>query len=360
MTKKAISAVILAVLTVFTAAILSSCGGEAYAVKYGSFRVTEGEYNYWLSTLKAQVLSTYNDGKSNSDFWDTEYSDGRDYAEIFSERILQQIKSIPVILSLYDEYGLSLNDSVYDAIDEDIDEKAYYVGSMDEIDNELAEYGINVDVLREIYVTQAKMSMVRDHFSDLTQADLSEYFSKNYRAAKLIAIYTGIDFARDSDGGILYDENGNAVTISLDEYEKGQKLKLVDAVLAALDAGADVDECIAEFSEADYSDYPRGFFLSEKDAPDFGADIVGALFSLDVGKAKSVTDGTVTFIVYRAELPEYSSLTSNEKSLLSGLADNAVDDLIDAAVAERIDGVEVNGEIIEKYDIRKVKKNSYY
>lgn len=361
MTKK-VTAILLAL---FALTALCACTSENAAMTYKDQAITRSEYSYWFSTLKSQVYSKFLSdekfaGMPEADRWNTEFADGVTYADHFTEIVNEQIATVAVAKSLFDEYGLSLDDSVYESIDSDIAEKVEYSNGEDNVNDELSYYGLDLDALRDVYVTKAKISLVREKIGELEDGDLSAYFAENYRAVKLIAIYTGVDFVRDPDGNIMYDEEGKARTFTLDEQTKGQKIKLVDAVLEALRSGADVDECIDEFSEADYSDSPRGFFISKNDADSFGEQVVDAAFSLEIGEAAAVSDSEITFIVCRVELPDYSDLTKDEMVKTASIVEYAENEKVNKVFEPLVKDVITDTSITDDFDIRTAHRNSYY
>ncbi|MBQ4054757.1 MAG: hypothetical protein IJD17_03505 [Clostridia bacterium] len=360
--KKAVFLVLCAILLF----AFASCGEQEFVLKYDGRIMTKPEYSYWFSTIKTQMVSAYNNGIDSDEFWATELEDGLTYKDVLTDSVHTQISSILVSCALFDEYGLELDDDTVASIDADILDKEDYIGDRIEMNAELARLGLNVDVLREVYINAAKVSAVREYLygSNGTEApgddDIEAYFAENYRAAKLIVIYSGIEIVTDDDGNYVYDEEGNVETVELNEEQKAIKAELVTAVKEALDAGADIDECIAEFSEIDYSEYPNGFFISESDSASYGSDVVDALWSMDVGGNAIVSDDVMTFIVYRDVLPEYKNLNATEKTLVSDMEDLLINQLINEKFRPLIEKIEENEELLSDFDIRTAHMNSYY
>lgn len=361
--KNKVVAIILAFVMIL---MLASCQNGEYAMKYEKTTMSKSEYSYWFSTLKTQMLASYNSGIDSDEFWNTETEDGLTYEEILTDSIKTQISSILISVSLFDKYGLELDDETINAIDADIADKEDYIGSRSEMNAELAKLGLNIDVLRDVYINSAKVSAVREYLygedgiNAPSDSDIEAYFAENYRAIKMIIVYTGIEITTDDDGNYVYDEEGNVETVALDDEQKAIKAELVDTIIAALESGADIDECVAEFSEVDYSEYPNGFFISKTDSASYGSDVVDAAWNMEIGEVRSVADDVMTFILYRDELPEYANLDSTEQTPVSDMETNMVNELINEMYAPLIKETEENEEIISEFDIREAHMNSYY
>ena len=360
MKKRFISAVVFLLIA---AAFVTSCAKDENdpkkaAMTYKDVYMSEAEYSYWFSTLKAGIVAQY--GSADGSFWDTETRDGVKYSDLVGEKINGQIMTILIASELFDEYGLTLPDGTDDAIDYDIAEKEDFAGGRANLEKDLAEFGMTVDDLKQVYLTQARISQFRSYFASTVADKLEDYYKENYRAVKVILIYTGISFVTDVDGNYVYNGDGTVKTLTLDEFQKKQKRELVDTVAEALKNGADVDECVAEFSEKDYSGYPNGLLISRGDAAEYGEDVIDAVFSLEEGEVGTVEDTLMTFIIYRSKLPELSSLTDVELGMLSGIADDMVDAEIDALFTGLAADVKINENVTGKYDVRTVRKNSYY
>ncbi len=360
--KKTVS-LILCVIMLFA---LASCGEKEFAIKYKDTYMSKAEYSYWFSTLKTQMVTAYNNGIDSDEFWDTETEDGLTYEDILCDSIHTQIASVLVSCQLFDEYGLKLDEDTIAAIDADIADKEDHIGSRIEMNAELARLGLNVDVLRNVYLNAAKVNAVREHLYGTggseapAKSEIEAYFAENYRAVKMIIVYTGIEIKTDDEGNYVYDEEGELETIELDEAQKTLKAELVNTVVSALEAGADIDECVAEFSEVDYSEYPNGFFINKNDSASYGSDVVDAAWSMEIGDVACVKDDVMTFILYRDELPEYSKLGSSEKPLVSNMESNMINELINAKYEPMIAEVEKDEEILADFDIRLAHMNSYY
>ncbi len=359
---------ILLILCICLCLSFCACGSvdEKTIMSYKGADASESLYSYWMSTYKSNFLYYYNDGIDSDEFWDTLISDDQTYEEYVVNWIDTEMQYRTVALYLFDEYKLSLSDAVIAEIDADIAEKIEYAGSREAINTDLAKLGMNLDMLRSVYIDNAKYDAVYEYLYGTggkeapTDKERAEYFKNNYYCLKYITIYSGANLKTDENGNYVYDEEGQIELVRLTEEEKAVKQQLIDTVVAGVSAGGDFDEYIKEFSEVDYSDYPEGFFVSENDYSRFGSDIVKAATELKVGEIRTVSDENVTYIIKKCELPEYTSLTSGNKSQLENM-DNYI---IRKKYTEKFDGyigdIVINTELKDSYDIRKVSENSYF
>ena len=353
----------LSALLLFSLGCLKS--SEKPAMTYKNTAFPESSYSYWLSTYKYNFLYNFNSGSDDEDFWDSKVSDNQTYEDYINESILNDIKCRTVALRLFDEYGLQLTEDEIAKIDGDIADKIEYYGSREEINTKLAKMNLNIDLLRDVYIKNAEYDKVNDYlFGDNginkpTEEELKEYYNDNFVCVKFITIYSGVMLNQDEFGNYEYDEDGKIKYTELTEDEKKLKSELIDTVMTSLEAGANIDECIKEFSDIDYSDSPNGFLISENDVKKYGSDIIKTAFSLETGKCAKVSDDSMTYIVYKCELPEYSALSAQNKEECE-LQTYCTGKKYKEFFAEYISDVVVNEDVISKYSIRTATKNAYF
>ncbi len=333
---------------------------------YKDVSATESLYSYWMSTYKSNFLYYYNEGIDSAEFWDTLISDDQTYEEYIVEWINDEMKHRTVALWMFDDYGLEVPSSKLDQIEADISEKIEYEGTREELNKRLAKLNMNIDMLRQVYIDNAKYDILYEYLYGSSgvnapgDKDRASYFKENYYCLKYITIYSGANLKTDTQGNYVYDEDGNIELVRLTEEEKAVKQQIIDTVVAGLEAGGDFDEYSKEFSEVDYSDYPNGFFVSENDYSRFGSDIVKAALELNEGEIREVSDDNVTYIIKKIKLPQYSELESADKEQLKSMDDYIVRELYIKDFEGYIENVEVNDTLLEKYNIRTISENSYF
>ncbi len=362
---KRITLIILCICICLSLCACRGAEGEAI-MSYKGTKATESLYSYWMSTYKSNFLYYYNDGIDSDEFWDTLISDDQTYEEYVVNWIDTEMQYRTVALWLFDEYKLTLSEEVIADIDADIDEKIEYAGSREAINTDLAKLGMNIDMLREVYIDNAKYDAVYEYLygTDGKEApddeERAEYFNGNYYCLKYITIYSGANLMTDDSGNYVYDEDGQIELVKLTEEEKQIKQQLIATIEAGVEAGGDFDEYITEFSEVDYSDYPNGFFVSENDYSRFGSDIIKAATELEVGGVRTVSDENVTYIIKKCELPEYTSLTSADKDQLTDMDNYIIREKYTEKFDSYTDDIVINTELKDSYDIRKASENSYF
>lgn len=358
----------LLILCICLCVSLCACtGAEGKAImSYKGAKATESLYSYWMSTYKSNFLYYYNDGIDSDEFWDTLISDDQSYEEYVVNWIDTEMQYRTVALWLFDEYKLKLSDTKIAEIDADIAEKIEYAGTREQINTELSKLGMNLDMLREVYIANAKYDAVYEYLYGAggkeapTDSERAEYYNDNYYCLKYITIYSGASLKTDESGNYVYDDDGQIELVRLTEDEKKVKQQLIDTVVAGVTAGGDFDQYIKEFSEVDYSDYPDGFLVSENDYSRFGSDIVKAATELKVGEIRTVSDENVTYIIQKCALTEYTSLTQNNKNQLENMDDYIVREKYTEKFDAYAKDVVVNTDLKDSYNIRKVSENSYF
>ncbi len=335
-------------------------------MEYKDVQVSQSLYSYWLSTYKSSFLYAYNEGIDSDEFWDTLISDDMTYEEYITDWVNTEMKYRTVAIKLFDEYDLELSEKDIDSISKDIDEKIEYAGSREALNRELAEMGMNIDMLREVYIANQKYDRVYAYLygsggKELpNEKELASYFADNYYCLKYITIYSGAVPVTDENGNYVYAEDGTIELQMLTDEEKAAKQEVIDLIVDGIEAGGDFEEYISEFSEVDYSRYPNGFFVSANDYSTYGSDIINAAVELGIGEVKTLSDENVTYILKKYELPAYASLSSTEKDNLQSLSEQVIREKYVEKFDELAQDVSVNEELTGMFSIRQVSENSYF
>ncbi|MBQ7153421.1 MAG: hypothetical protein IJR83_05740 [Clostridia bacterium] len=215
----------IALLTAFALAVLlllcslSGCvSSTSTLMSLGKSTISVNTYELLLSRLKGNLAYSVRTqtGYSVTDesFWNMTISmDGTTYNQYFSQAVLNNLKQYLVTLYLFDEeYGLTLPDSYYKSIDEDMQERIDYDanGSKSTFNRILADYGVNYDMLRDIYIMEAKLEYLKQHLygaraSLVATSAKDEFYQSNFVCFKQIflANYKYIP-ERDGDGNVIY------------------------------------------------------------------------------------------------------------------------------------------------------------
>ena len=159
-----ILSVILCLAILVGAVAMTACSKRGTTLlELNGYTISTNQYQLLLSRVKA---SLYYAGYSvdSSTFWDMVIdSEGNTYDQYFRNAALNDAKRYLAAAVIFDEEGLVLPQSYKDAIDEDINEYIRDAGSKSALNNALSAYGVNVDMLRDLYELEAKYAYLQAH-----------------------------------------------------------------------------------------------------------------------------------------------------------------------------------------------------
>lgn len=357
--KKTAVLICVVLLVSLLAGACASAGGET-ALEYKGYKISGAMYGYWAARFKKNIVYSYNSNKDTAEFWSSEVADGLTAEEYFTDIVNDQIYKYCIGQQLFDEYGLKLDSNIKEAIDEDIEEKIEYYGSRAELNSALAEWGLNINLLRDIYICEEKLGAVFRYLygeggpEALSGEDYIKYFKDNYWHIKYIVIYT-TKLVTDSKGNYKYDSDGTLLTEDLTEEELAAKLAKADEALQKARAGEDFDELIKTYSEYDTSAYPNGFYLSVNEISTYGSGIISALPGMQIGDVARVDEESAIYIIKKLELPDWSALGESELVQLGDLEEYAKSEAFDAKMSALFPDVKVYSEILDKYKLSEIQ-----
>ncbi len=318
-------------------------------------------YRLWLSRIKG------NYGGSDSTVWDQISDDGRSYNEIFTGFVKQNAMTLLCVLREFDALKLKLPQSEIDSIDSTMKtilrERAD--GDKAALNSELAQYGVNYDILREVYIIEAKMSYLRDYLygaggtEPISDNVKNEYYNNNYARIKQIFFYTANKPVTDDEGNYVYNESGYVETRDYTEQELTEQKKKASSVMTSLTAGQDFDLLMASQNEDDAAKtYPNGYYITK--ASQYVKEVVDAAFSLDEGEFIMVESEYGIHIVKRLPLEENGyNLVSNE-DFFSDFDENLTTEAFTARLSKYESDIKFNEELISKYDVKSSVANTTY
>ena len=314
------------------------------------YKISENIYQLMLTQQKGKmayaIYSEYGDYNSEK-FWGmtidmTSQITNEDY---YNKAILDRAKNFLCALKLYDElestksdfnmpdtYLSNIENAIKDFVEYDAD------GSKTKLNNILSQYGINMNMLEEYLVMEAKAAYVVDYLygsdgSKIGGAVKNEYFKNNYVACKQIIIQkyyyiyetdednneiyydmesgkiiydTSAIPAIDADGKYIKDKDGNQIYYNKDgsiayDKENGQRKPVTDSVSGEAVYKMLDDETIAALKEKAQD------ILAEADEKGInGFDVLRRKYSDDYD-VNDKTDG----VMYYATNVSYSSITAD-------------------------------------------------
>ncbi len=210
----------LTLLLLCVLSVLASCSGAKgkKMITYGSGAITVNEYELLLSRMKGTVARVNNNAAKDS-FWDTTIGlDGTTYNDYFTAQVLDTAKTYAIALDLFEENELELPKSAIEKIDKEMDGLLNGTdgdGSMAQLNQLLSQYGMSYEMLREFYITEAKVDYLRTYLygegaSKIGANVKEEYMQENYVCFKQIflASYRYV-YEKDAYGNTIYfDDDG--------------------------------------------------------------------------------------------------------------------------------------------------------
>ena len=221
MSKKIISLLLVCVMLV-SAISLVSCGSKkVMKIEDSKISVSVYEVEFFMTRMKG-LLQNYGYNVSSSAWWGTIMnSQGLTVDEYYKTRTLKDVSQYMIAQYLFDKEGLEISKEEKKQIDDAIDVLIELAGSKNSLNAVLAEYGVNVNILRDIYIGELKMDKVKEYFfgTDGLKAENGEtrkheFLKGNYACYKqvfLAAYY--YETVTDKNGDTIYytDEKANKI-----------------------------------------------------------------------------------------------------------------------------------------------------
>ena len=208
-------------------------------ITYEDKTLSVNVYEFLLSRMKG-TLAYYGYEVDKPSFWKTVVSleDGTTYNDYFRATIMQQAVYYVIADKMFDENNLTLTDAQEKKIDDLLSAYVKKAGSKSKLNEELKNYGVNYEILREVLILEAKIELLKNHHygekgEKIDTEIKEEYFNENYVAFKQIFLAT-YEYVTDKDrfGDTVYytDEKHKAISYDTtngktqtDEYGKTVK-----------------------------------------------------------------------------------------------------------------------------------------
>ena len=208
--------------------LLAACSDNTI-MELGDKKISTNIYEFLLSRMKGSFYSMGYDVTSES-FWNMVFSiNGMTYGEYFKAQVLEQTYTYLVTEFLFDKEGLTLPDETLKTIDTLMDKLVERAGSKNKLNSDLASYGVNYNMLKEIYTIEAKMLYLKEYYygenaEKISREDKDAYYNENYVCFKQVLL-AGYFYACDTEDGNLdgtpvYYTSSKADEIAYDK-EKG-------------------------------------------------------------------------------------------------------------------------------------------
>ncbi len=346
-------------LTVF----LTGCGGSAgdAVMTYGDSVITENVFRYYLSYYKNIYLKTYNDMKDTAAYYDTVMPDGRTAEQVLFDMTIENVQMTLVCMELFQKEGLSISEALREDIDYYLADLVteYAGGDKKSLNAELAQYGVNLDMLADIYVDQEKSGFLFDYYYGeggvvgLTDEEKDAWYRDNYSHVVHLYINDAYYYPVNEAGFTQTDENGNPISAPLTEEMQAEKQMTIDAIDASLAAGSDFIDVYNTFSEDKY--YQNGYYLTR--ATNFVPEVVDAAFTLDEGEWTKLTSSQGTHYVLRLALDDKAWEDEANADFFASFETDLSSDKFMTAIREHLPQVWVAREALSKYSVEESPVN---
>ena len=220
--KKTIKIIAFFLCLVICVPLFTSCEAKTL-ITYEDKTLSVNVYEFLLSRMKG-TLAYYGYEVDKSSFWKTVVSleDGTTYNDYFRATIMQQAVYYVIADRMFDENNLTLTDEHEKRIDDLMSAYVKKAGSKSKLNEELKEYGVNYEILREVLVLEAKIELLKDHLygksgERIDTAIKEEYFKENYVAFKQIFIATYEYVPYKEAGEIVYFTDDTYKAIAYDK-----------------------------------------------------------------------------------------------------------------------------------------------
>ncbi|CDE03160.1 ppiC-type peptidyl-prolyl cis-trans isomerase [Anaerotruncus sp. CAG:390] len=385
---------ICAALTALLLALIQlvSCSSLGTPVMtLGKTEITGSMIEFWMSRYKAQFEYSYGQslktayGLSSVDsIWKVKVKDdsAETYDDMFSSYIFDNAKTYLCALYLFDQFGLKLPDSTVKKTDETINEYVTNLadGSKSEFNAILAAYGINMKILRKLYLADEKVSYLREYLfgsngtEPITTQQIEDYYQKNYVRMKQICVFINQRPKQNEDGTYVTDSSGKTQYTTMTADENAAARTKIEEALAKIDGGEDFEKALSEYDENKADDgYKNGIYMSAESS--FGNDedlqkIYETLCEMKVGEVRELELSNSLHIIKKYELDTgayakaensdfflFNDGSGSYQTLQQYVKTPLFLDYIKGKLDEFSADIKIDEEALSQYRISKVKSN---
>ena len=230
--RRALPALLLcaALLAAFCAGALTGCASADLGkplLKLDGQEISENMVQLLMARVKGNLASNgYSVSKDS--FWDQVVSvNGTRYDEYTRQLVLHTAKEYLAGVVLFEEKGLTLPQATLDRIDQEIQDMTDAAGSVTALNKTLASFGVNVDILRALYIIEAKNTALKASLygtdgSLISASAKQEYLNDNALAFRQILLrsYRYLYVTDGNGDDVYYLPNENNEKVSNIAYDK--------------------------------------------------------------------------------------------------------------------------------------------
>ncbi len=350
------------------AGALSGCSHDTSAtvMTLGDAKVTANMYHYWASSSKGDFLYSYSDVKNTDEYWSSELVGGMTAAEYLDSVVLEKVKMNLVAMKLFDDYGLKLTSKQEQSIGDYISDlvKEYADGSKNMLNTALSEYGVNIDILKQIYIEEAKSTLLYQYLygddgqTAITDEEKEEYYQDNFVHFQMIFINNAYKYKTDSKGDYTTNDDGTYATEKLSESEAAEKNAAVAKVKSALEQGEDFDALYSEYSEL--TSYANGLYFNRTGSFSESVyyDIISAVDAIEEGQWTAVeNDEYGAYIMKKLPLDKGAWSSEENSDFFSSFDTDVGDQVFRYFLRGYYDDITIDEEAIKEFSVSDVTPN---
>jgi hypothetical protein len=220
--------VVLCLALMVGAVAMTACAKKSPALlELDGHKITVNQYQFFLSRVKGSLHYTgYN--VESADFWNMIIDDQNNtYDDYFRNAVLDDARRYLAALAIFEERGLVLPQGYLDRIDSEIESFRNDAGSKSALNTILSTYGVNEDMLRDIYVLEAKYEYLQEVIygkdGSLLSADARLAYLNEHAVAFKPVLLRSFDYVYEVDTNgdeIYYLPNENNSKVNNIAYDK--------------------------------------------------------------------------------------------------------------------------------------------
>lgn len=227
-------------ILIISLCLLTACANTDIVATVGKTKITKGEFEFYLSSIKSQLSGT--ELKTDED-WQTQEIEGEKAIDVAKQRALEIAVNNAEYCEVAKAQGIQLSDSEKNRIEEMKKQVVKSYGGEKAYKEFLKQNNITdsfIQMMCESTVYYEKMANKVKSEGPVTEAEASEYFERE--KAKLSTEYKKAKH-------ILFLTKDMASGASLSEEEIAKKKELAEQIYAKVKDGADFDGLMHEYSE---------------------------------------------------------------------------------------------------------------
>ncbi len=228
------------IIMLLSACLLASCGGAGSVATVGDIKITSGEFEFYLNSIKNQMKGT--ELQTDED-WETQEIEGKKAIDVAKQRALDIAVQNALYIETAEAAGITLSDAEKEQTEATKEQIVSSYGGEKAYKEFLKSNNITDKFIEMMCKSTAYYQKIGDKINAETPVDATEaqkYFEENkteleaeFRKAKHILIMTVDETTRQPKS----------------EAELAEAKKLAEELLAQVKSGADFDKLMNEYSE---------------------------------------------------------------------------------------------------------------